>query len=82
MKKAALLPLICLGLAVSHAREREATPAVVNPALCSAIRQTLSLDGAWDFATDPSGVGEEQKWFSPGVALLGLADGQAQAEKK
>jgi hypothetical protein len=60
---------MCLGLTISQAQEREATPAVVNPALRSAIRQSLSLDGTWDFATDPSGVGEEQKWFSPGVEL-------------
>ena len=69
VKAALLLPLMCLGLAISQAQEREATPAVVNPALRSALRLTLSLDGTWDFATDPSGVGEEQKWFSPEVSL-------------
>ena len=53
------------GLTPARAQEREATPAVVNPALRSPLRQTLSLDGAWDFATDPTAVGEEQKWFSP-----------------
>jgi beta-galactosidase len=67
--KAALLSFICLGLVACQAQDREATPAVVNPALRAAIRQTLSLDGAWDFAIDPSGIGEEQKWFTPGVAL-------------
>ena len=69
MKTAVLIPLMCLGLAISQAQEREATPAVVNPALRSALRHTLNLDGAWDFATDPSGVGEAQKWFSPEVTL-------------
>ena len=26
-------------------------------------RRVISLDGAWDFVTDPDGVGEEQKWY-------------------
>jgi beta-galactosidase len=60
-----VLSLLGLGPTVCHAQDREATPAVVNPPLRSALRQTLNLDGAWDFATDPSGVGEEQKWFLP-----------------
>ena len=65
MKAPALLSLVVLGLATGQAREREATPAVANPALRSPLRQTLSLDGPWNFATDPAGVGEDQKWFSP-----------------
>jgi len=48
-------------------QEREASPAVVNPVLRSSLRQTLSLDGEWDFVTDPSGTGEQEKWFSPGA---------------
>ncbi len=50
-------------------QEREATPAVVNPVLRSPLRQTLSLDGIWDFAMDPSGQGEAQRWFSPEILL-------------
>jgi beta-galactosidase len=59
------LSFVCLGLGGGWAQEREATPTVVNPVLRSALRQTLSLDGAWDFAMDPLGVGEQQRWFSP-----------------
>jgi hypothetical protein len=33
------------------------------------LRQTLSLDGTCDFATDPSGVGEAQQWFKPDHSL-------------
>jgi beta-galactosidase len=61
--------LACLGLLSAGAQEREATPAVVNPALRSPLRQTLSLDGTWEYAVDPTGVGEEQKWFEPETAL-------------
>ncbi len=68
-KLAWLLALVALGLSSGWAQEREAAPAVVNPALRSPLRQTLSLDGAWSFATDPSGVGEQQKWFSPDTPL-------------
>ena len=35
----------------------------------SELRQTLSLDGEWDFATDPAGVGEKEEWFRPEKAL-------------
>jgi len=48
---------------------RDATPAVVNPAIHSPLRQTISLDGAWDFSTDPKQEGDQQKWFAPGVSL-------------
>jgi len=58
-----------LSLPGGQAPEREATPAVVNPALRSPLRQTLSLDGAWDFATDPAGAGDEATWFNPGIPL-------------
>ncbi len=30
-------------------------------------RETISLDGTWDFATDPQNVGEAQKWYAPGA---------------
>src|SRR5579872_679056 len=68
-KMACLLAVAFLGLAGSRAQEREATPAVVNPVLRSPVRQTLSLDGAWDFATDPSGIGDQQRWFAPDTVL-------------
>ena len=54
---------------VVEARPREATAAVVNPAVRSALRQTISLDGAWDFAIDPKKVGRQQEWFSPDKQL-------------
>ena len=43
--------------------EREAVPARVNPACRSALRATLDLAGAWDFATDPQQVGEAAGWY-------------------
>ena len=49
--------------------EREATPAVVNPAIRSPLRTTINLDGVWDFAVDPKNIGEEQKWQLPETAL-------------
>jgi beta-galactosidase len=51
---------------------REATPAVVNPAIRSEFRTTLNLDGAWDFCTDPKRQGEPEKWYLPGKTLPGL----------
>jgi beta-galactosidase len=61
--------LVCLGLLSAAAQEREATPAVVHPALRSPLRQILSLDGEWEFAMDAAGVGEAQEWFGPDRAL-------------
>ena len=60
-----LVCLLCFSPNGSWAQDREATLAVVNPALRSPLRQTLSLDGDWEFATDLSAVGEKEKWFSP-----------------
>jgi len=54
--------------------KREATPAVVNPALRSALRQTISLEGTWDFAMDPEKQGDKEKWFSPKVDLPNKID--------
>ena len=48
---------------------REATPAVVNPVILSPHRQTLGLDGTWDFAADPFAIGVDQGWYRPDVAL-------------
>ena len=35
----------------------------------SQARETLCLDGVWDFATDIDNEGEFQRWFKPGVKL-------------
>src|SRR5258708_26374198 len=59
------LLVVCGILFRSPAQEREASLAVVNPPIHSPLRQTLSLDGDWDFATDPSNIGEQEKWFQP-----------------
>jgi len=53
------------------AGEREATPAVVNPALSSSLRETISMDGKWDFATDPDNKGDKEQWYLPGKELPG-----------
>lgn len=34
-----------------------------------AARQVLSLDGVWNFATDPDSRGETEKWFLPDTKL-------------
>jgi beta-galactosidase len=49
----------------AQSAEREATPAVVNPVERSRLRDTISLNGKWDFATDPDRKGETEKWFLP-----------------
>ena len=33
------------------------------------VRDTMSLDGTWSFATDPNGRGEAEKWYSPNAKL-------------
>jgi len=50
---------------------REPTPAVVNPAVRSEHRPWLSLDGQWQFATDPQNRGRDEGWFRPEVPLPG-----------
>lgn len=50
---------------------REASPAVVNPPCSSLWRSTVSLDGGWDFATDPQREGDRQEWFRAEVPLPG-----------
>ena len=32
-------------------------------------RKTMSLDGVWNFATDPDNRGEAEKWYRPGTKL-------------
>ena len=51
--------------AVAQEQPRQATPTVVNPVLDSEYRSTFRLDGNWDFAVDPEGQGEDEKWFLP-----------------
>ncbi|HJN17814.1 MAG TPA: hypothetical protein QGH10_20105, partial [Armatimonadota bacterium] len=46
---------------------REARPAVVNPALRSTLQWTMSLDGEWDFAVDPTLQGDRDGWYRPDV---------------
>ena len=47
---------------------RPAIPAVVNPPVRDARQQFLSLDGEWNFNTDPRNSGESGKWFQPQTA--------------
>lgn len=54
---------------VAFSAEREATPAVVDPAIRSPHREFISLDGVWDFAVDPKNIGEQQKWQLPATPL-------------
>jgi len=42
---------------------------VAGHADAPAARAVLSLDGVWNFATDPVGCGETEKWYLPGVKL-------------
>jgi len=49
--------------------ERKAIPGVVNPAIRSEMQQFISLDGVWDFATDPHLIGENEKWYLPDKIL-------------
>ena len=60
--------------AVAQEQQREATPAIVNPVLRSNLSQTISLDGKWDFATDPEKKGKEKQWYRPDVKLPNKRD--------
>jgi hypothetical protein len=35
----------------------------------AAPRETISLDGVWNFATDPGNRGETEKWYLPRAKL-------------
>lgn len=62
--------LMSLGAdALAQEQSRAATPAVVNPALRSQLRQTMSLDGKWDFSIDPKRQGDKEHWYRPDVPL-------------
>ena len=69
-----MLVLLCLAVEVGftyESYESEATPAVVNPVIASPLRETISLDGDWNFAIDPQNKGQNwiKKWFSPEHAM-------------
>ena len=66
-----LLSLLIIQVSIPAAaqeQQRQAKPTVVNPVLDSKYRSTLRLDGNWDFAIDPKGQGEDEKWFLPDKA--------------
>lgn len=41
----------------------ESSPAIVNPVLRSKLSNWMSLDGSWEFRTDPEMEGYEERWF-------------------
>src|SRR4051812_17946601 len=67
MKRWLLLSM--LFSSVAQGGDTLGVPAVVNPIFHSSLRPTLSLDGEWDFATDPASRGEIDRWFDSAVAL-------------
>lgn len=66
MKPIALFSCIFLYSNFISAQEsdRRVGIAVVNPVFRSEHRQTMDLNGIWDFATDPDKVGDNQKWYA------------------
>ncbi len=64
---AAAVLVVLSGAAQTQEPGREATPAVVNPALRSTLQWTMSLDGEWDFAVDPTLQGDRDGWYRPDV---------------
>jgi beta-galactosidase len=72
-----LLSLLVIQVSISaetQEQQREATPAKVNPVLRSKLSQTISLDGKWDFATDPQKQGEKKQWYRSDVPLPNKRD--------
>jgi len=72
-----LLSLLVIQVSFSaetQEQQREATPAVVNPVLRSKLSRTISLDGKWDFATDPEKKGQEKQWYRADVPLPNKRD--------
>ena len=45
--------------------ERRTGIAVVNPVFRSEHRETLNLNGTWDFSVDPENKGVDRQWFNP-----------------
>ena len=52
------------GETAAEVPRRPVSPAVVNQIFRSELRPWLSLDGEWDFALDPSDVGEKERWYA------------------
>ena len=50
---------------VDHWGLREATPAVVHPAVVSPLQEVVSLRGEWDFVTDPRLMGRHRMGKGP-----------------
>jgi len=45
-------------------------PLIAISVVCNAqARETVSLDGVWNFATDPENRGETEKWYEPSAKL-------------
>jgi beta-galactosidase len=60
-----LVMLVCAAdVGIGARRLPQPTPTVVNPVFRSKIRGSLSLDGEWQFALDPGGIGEKDRWFA------------------
>ncbi len=59
-----LFALMLWATQTGYCKSRQGSPAVVNSAVSSPLRETISLDGTWDFAVDPGKKGRENKWFS------------------
>ena len=55
-----------------YGQPREKSPGVVNPAIRSDLRQTLSLDGQWQFCMDPQKQGEKEHWYRQDATLPNL----------
>jgi beta-galactosidase len=66
------LVVVTTTLTLAAAADREATLAVVNPAVRSPLAEVISLRGVWQFATDPKGRGREEGWMQPKAAWPGL----------
>ena len=56
--------LIAPEVDIAARRLPQPTPTVVNPVFRPTLRGFLSLDGQWQFALDPGGVGEKDRWFA------------------
>ena len=72
---AAFVILFCCGqiIAADSALSSSESSVAVSEESHSAIRKTLSLDGVWQFATDPDKIGEKEDWFAARKKLPVLA---------
>ncbi|MCL5005097.1 MAG: hypothetical protein M1404_01075 [Acidobacteria bacterium] len=75
LTRCALIPLVMLTCAADVGfgarRLPQPTPTVVNPVFRSKIRGFVSLDGEWQFALDPGGIGERDRWFATDAPYSG-----------